>query len=148
MNEDFRRRPFRWLGHATHGTDDLSIVLEGLLNELGTADLSTLEAMLKHDTGAVLDAIRSTAAQTEGTEKNKLVGSEYHFVIACVFLHFCSLAKGASKPTHAYIVTVLTQWCSLCRGCSLCWGGMRGVFGAMPSVSTRYRGAASSPARA
>ena len=32
----------------------LSIVLEGLLNELGTADLSTLEAMLKHDTGAVL----------------------------------------------------------------------------------------------
>ena len=25
-----------------------------------------------------------------------------------VFLHFCSLAKGASKPTHAYIVTILT----------------------------------------
>ena len=24
------------------------------------------------------------------------------------FLHFCSLAKGASKPTHAYIVTILT----------------------------------------
>ena len=44
----------------------LSIVLEGLLNELGTADLSTLEAMLKHDTGAVLDAIRSTAAAAEG----------------------------------------------------------------------------------
>ena len=43
----------------------LSIVLEGLLNELGTADLSTLEAMLKHDTGAVLDAIRSTAAAAE-----------------------------------------------------------------------------------
>ena len=28
----------------------LSIVLVGLLNELGIADLSTLEAMLKHDT--------------------------------------------------------------------------------------------------
>ena len=42
----------------------LSIVLEGLLNELGIADLSTLEAMLKHDTGAVLDAIRSTAGCT------------------------------------------------------------------------------------
>ena len=40
-------------------------MLEGLLNELGTADLSTLEAMLKHDTGAVLDAIRSTAAAAE-----------------------------------------------------------------------------------
>ena len=43
----------------------LSIVLEGLLNELGTADLSTLEAMLKHDTGAVLDAIRITTAAAE-----------------------------------------------------------------------------------
>ena len=43
----------------------LSIVLGGLLNELGTADLSTLEAMLKHDTGAVLDAIRSTALQPQ-----------------------------------------------------------------------------------
>ena len=43
----------------------LSSVLEGLLNELGIADLSTLEAMLKHDTGAVLDAIRSTAAAAE-----------------------------------------------------------------------------------
>ena len=43
----------------------LSIVLVGLLNELGIADLSTLEAMLKHDTGAVLDAIRSTAAAAE-----------------------------------------------------------------------------------
>ena len=43
----------------------LSIVLQGLLNELGTADLSMLEAMLKHDTGAVLDAIRSTAAAAE-----------------------------------------------------------------------------------
>ena len=43
----------------------LSIVLERLLNELGIADLSTLEAMLKHDTGAVLDAIRSTAAAAE-----------------------------------------------------------------------------------
>ena len=43
----------------------LSIVLEGLLNELGTADLSTLEAMLKHDTGALLDAIRSTTAAAE-----------------------------------------------------------------------------------
>ena len=50
---------------STHGTDAASIVLEGLLNELGTADLSTLEAMLKHDTGAVLDAIRSTAAAAE-----------------------------------------------------------------------------------
>ena len=40
-------------------------MLEGLLNELGTADLSTLEAMLKHDTGAVLDAIRSTTAAAE-----------------------------------------------------------------------------------
>ena len=49
----------------------LSIVLVGLLNELGIADLSTLEAMLKHDTGAVLDAIRSTAACTEGTEKKE-----------------------------------------------------------------------------
>ncbi|EOD18825.1 hypothetical protein EMIHUDRAFT_209422 [Emiliania huxleyi CCMP1516] len=41
-----------------------SIVLERLLNE-GIADLSTLEAMLKHDTGAMLDAIRSTAAAAE-----------------------------------------------------------------------------------
>ena len=24
------------------------------------------------------------------------------------FLHFCSLKKRASKPTHAYIVTILT----------------------------------------
>ena len=66
VNEDFRRRlvPFG-LGHATHGTDDLSIVLEGLLNELGIADLSTFEALLLHDTGAVLDAIRSTAAAAE-----------------------------------------------------------------------------------
>ncbi|EOD41002.1 hypothetical protein EMIHUDRAFT_222034 [Emiliania huxleyi CCMP1516] len=42
------------------------IVLEGLLNELGIADLSTFEALLLHDTGAVLDAIRSrTAAAAE-----------------------------------------------------------------------------------
>ena len=40
----------------------LSIVLERMLNELGIADLSTFEAVLMHDTGAVLDAIRSTAA--------------------------------------------------------------------------------------
>ena len=65
VNEDFRRRPFRWAWTATHGTDDLSIVLEGLLNELGIADLSTFEALLLHDTGAVLDAIRSTAAAAE-----------------------------------------------------------------------------------
>ena len=37
-------------------------MLERLLNELGIADLSTLEAVLMHDTGAVLAAIRSTAA--------------------------------------------------------------------------------------
>ena len=43
----------------------LSIVLERLLNELGIADLSTFEAVLNHDTGAVLDAIRSTAAAAE-----------------------------------------------------------------------------------
>ena len=43
----------------------LSIVLERLLNELGIADLSTFEALLLHDTGAVLDAIRSTAAAAE-----------------------------------------------------------------------------------
>ena len=43
----------------------LSIVLERLLNELGIADLSTFEAVLMHDTGAVLDAIRSTAAAAE-----------------------------------------------------------------------------------
>ena len=43
----------------------LSIVLVGLLNELGIADLSTFEAVLMHDTGAVLDAIRSTAAAAE-----------------------------------------------------------------------------------
>ena len=43
----------------------LSIVLERLLNELGEADFSTLEAMLKHDTGALLDAIRSTTAAAE-----------------------------------------------------------------------------------
>ena len=29
-------------------------MLEGLLNELGIADLSTFEALLLHDTGAVL----------------------------------------------------------------------------------------------
>ena len=40
-------------------------MLEGLLNELGIADLSTFEALLLHDTGAVLDAIRSTAAAAE-----------------------------------------------------------------------------------
>ena len=38
-------------------TQLISIVLEGLLNELGIAVLSTFEAVLKHDTGAVLDAI-------------------------------------------------------------------------------------------
>ena len=43
----------------------LSIVLERLLNELGIADLSTFEAVLMHDTGAVLDAIRITAAAAE-----------------------------------------------------------------------------------
>ena len=43
----------------------LSIVLERLLNELGIADLSTFEAVLLHDTGALLDAIRSTAAAAE-----------------------------------------------------------------------------------
>ena len=64
-----------------------------------------------------------------------------------VFLHFCSRLKGASKPTQPQVLTVL-QWCFFRIGCSLCWGGMRGVFGAMPSVSTRYRAAASSPARA
>ena len=41
------------------------IVLERVLNELGIADLSTFEAVLMHDTGAVLDAIRSTAAAAE-----------------------------------------------------------------------------------
>ena len=40
-------------------------MLERLLNELGIADLSTFEAVLMHDTGAVLDAIRSTAAAAE-----------------------------------------------------------------------------------
>ena len=61
-----RRRPLRWAWtRDTYGTDDLSIVLEGLLNELGIADLSTFEALLLHDTGAVLDAIRSTAAAAE-----------------------------------------------------------------------------------
>jgi len=44
----------------------LSIVLERMLNELGIADLSTFEARLMHDTGAVLDAIRSTAAAAGG----------------------------------------------------------------------------------
>ena len=43
----------------------LSIVLERLLNELGIANLSMFEAVLMHDTGAVLDAIRSTAAAAE-----------------------------------------------------------------------------------
>ena len=43
----------------------LGIVLERLLNELGIADLSTFEAVLMHDTGAVVDAVRSTAAAAE-----------------------------------------------------------------------------------
>ena len=43
----------------------LSIVLERLLNELGIANLSMFEAVLMHDTGAVLDAVRSTAAAAE-----------------------------------------------------------------------------------
>ena len=43
----------------------LSIVLERMLNELGIADLSTFEAVLMHDTGAVLDAVRSTATAAE-----------------------------------------------------------------------------------
>ena len=43
----------------------LSIVLERLLNELGIANLSMFEAVLMHDTGAVLDAIRSTALQPQ-----------------------------------------------------------------------------------
>ncbi|EOD35036.1 hypothetical protein EMIHUDRAFT_252676 [Emiliania huxleyi CCMP1516] len=51
----------------------LSIVLERLLNEFGIADLSTLEAMLKHDTGAVLDAIRSTAAAPQRGEAGAAV---------------------------------------------------------------------------
>ena len=54
-------------------TQLISIVLEGLLNELGIADLSTLEAMLKHDTGAVLDAIRSTAAAPQRGEAGAAV---------------------------------------------------------------------------
>ena len=65
VNEDFGDVRSVGLGHATHGTDDLSIVLKGLLNELRIADLSTFEALLLHDTGAVLDAIRSTAAAAE-----------------------------------------------------------------------------------
>ena len=56
-------------------------------------------------------------------------------------------AEGASKPTQPQVLTVL-QWCFCRIGCSLCWGGMRGVFGAMPSASTRYSCAARSPARA
>ena len=40
-------------------------MLERLLNELGIANLSMFEAVLMHDTGAVLDAIRSTAAAAE-----------------------------------------------------------------------------------
>ena len=43
----------------------LSIVLERMLNELRIADFSTYEAMLKHDTGAVLDAIQITPAAAE-----------------------------------------------------------------------------------
>ena len=43
----------------------LSIVLERLLNELGIANLSMFETVLMHDTGAVLDAVRSTAAAAE-----------------------------------------------------------------------------------
>ena len=67
--------------------------------------------------------------------------------IGYFFLHFCSLLREQASPLNPKYSPFL-QWCSLCRGCSLCWGGMRGVFGAMPSASTRYRGAASSPARA
>ena len=62
-------------------------------------------------------------------------------------LAFLLPAEGASKPTQPQVLTVL-QWCFFHIGCSLCWGGMRGVFGAMPSASTRYSTAASSPARA
>ena len=40
-------------------------MLERLLNELGIANLSMFEAVLMHDTGAVLDAVRSTAAAAE-----------------------------------------------------------------------------------
>ena len=43
----------------------LSIWLGRMLNELGIADLSTFEVVLMQDTGAVLDAIRSTAAAAE-----------------------------------------------------------------------------------
>ncbi|EOD07879.1 hypothetical protein EMIHUDRAFT_249301 [Emiliania huxleyi CCMP1516] len=50
----------------------LSIVLERLLNELGIANLSMFEAVLMHDTGAVLDAIRSTAAAAEAELEEKL----------------------------------------------------------------------------
>ena len=48
-------------------------MLEGLLNELGIADLSTFEALLLHDTGAVLDAIRSTAAAAEAGGVRRLM---------------------------------------------------------------------------
>ena len=51
----------------------LSIVLERLLNELGIANLSMFEAVLMHDTGAVLDAVRSTAAAAEAGAASNVV---------------------------------------------------------------------------
>ena len=47
-----------------------------------------------------------------------------------LFLHFCSLLREQASPLNPKCSPFL-QWCSLCRGCSLCWGGMRGVFGAV-----------------
>ena len=62
----------------------LSIVLERLLNELGIADLSTFEAVLMHDTGAVLDAIRITAAAAEaGAAPAAYASSATSNVVVC-----------------------------------------------------------------
>ena len=61
----------------------LSIVLERLLNELGIADLSTFEALLLHDTGAVLDAIRSTAAAAEAGGVRRLMPAQPRAMLLC-----------------------------------------------------------------
>ena len=67
----------------------LSIVLERMLNELGIADLSTFEAVLMHDTGAVLDAIRSTAAAAEAGAAVYASSATSNVVVSCVPKQHC-----------------------------------------------------------
>ena len=77
-------------------------MLEGLLNELGIADLSTFEAVLLHDTGAVLDAIRSTAAAAEAGGVRRLMPAQPRAML------WCPQAPDSADSIAGYDGTALT----------------------------------------